>query len=61
MEGNTHMSMAEKNRHHRKGESRAHSLAHKHDSHKMATVVNHVHFERNHGFESTKHKPQKTE
>lgn len=52
------MSMAEKHRHltPRKGESKAHSLAHKHDGHKLATVVNHVHFERNHGFESTKHK-----
>jgi hypothetical protein len=49
------MSMAEKKRHtNRKGESRAHSLAHKHDGHKMASVVNHNHFERNHGFESAK-------
>jgi hypothetical protein len=49
------MSMAEKKRHlTRKGESKAHSLAHKHDSHKMASVVNHNHFERHHGFESAK-------
>jgi len=53
------MSMAEKKRHlhlTRKGESREHSLAHKYDSRKMATVVNHTHFERLNGFESTKHK-----
>jgi len=51
------MSMAEKNRHlTRKGESKAHSLAHKYDARKMASVVNHNHFERHHGFESTKHK-----
>jgi hypothetical protein len=49
------MSMAEKNRHQRKGESKAHSLAHKYDGHKMATVVNHHFFARHHGFESTKH------
>jgi len=56
------MSMAEKNRHlNRKGESKAHSLAHKYDSHKMASVVNHNHFERNNGFESTKHKEKKSE
>ena len=49
------MSMAEKKRHEgRKGESKAHSVAHKHDSHKMATVVNHNHYERNHGYESAK-------
>jgi hypothetical protein len=49
------MSMAEKHRHlTRKGESKAHSLAHKYDSHKMASVVNHNHFERTHGFESAK-------
>lgn len=49
------MSMAEKKRHtNRKGESKAHSLAHKYDSRKMATVVNHTHFERNHGYESAK-------
>jgi hypothetical protein len=57
------MSMAEKNRHlnlNRKEESRAHSLAHKHDTHKMAAVVNHNHFERNHGFESTRHREKKT-
>jgi ribosomal protein S24E len=54
------MSMADKHRHlTRKGESKAHSLAHKYDSHKMASVVNHNHFERNHGFESTKHKEKR--
>lgn len=53
------MSMAEKKRHLRKGESKAHSLVHKYDSRKMATVVNHNHFERNHGYESTKHQDKK--
>ena len=54
------MSMSEKKRHlGRNGESKAHSLAHKYDSHKMASVVNHNHFERNNGFESTKHKEKK--
>jgi hypothetical protein len=49
------MSKEEKKRHtNRKGESKAHSLAHKYDSHKMASVVNHNHFERNHGYESAK-------
>jgi hypothetical protein len=52
--------MAEKKRHAtRKGESKAHSVAHKHDSHKMASVVNHNHFERSHGFESAKRGEQK--
>ena len=55
------MSMNEKNRHTNKGESKAHSLAHKYDSRKAATVVNHIHFERNNGFESTKHKEKKAE
>ena len=41
------MSMAERNRHlTRKGESKAHSLAHKYDGHKMVTVINHNYFER---------------
>lgn len=40
------MSLAEKNRHRRKGESRAHSLAHKYDGHKLAAGVNHGHQER---------------
>ncbi len=54
------MSMEERNRHlTRKGESKAHSLAHKYDTHKMATVVNHNHFERHHGFESAKRSEQK--
>jgi hypothetical protein len=55
------MSMAEKNRHLRKGESKAHSLAHKHDGHKLANVVNHNYFERHHGFESTKHSEKKAQ
>ncbi len=50
------MSLREKARHQRKGISRARSMFHKYDGHKLASVVNHVHFERHHGFESTKHK-----
>lgn len=50
------MSLREKMRHQRKGMSRARSMFHKYDGHKIASVVNHVHFERHHGFESTKHK-----
>lgn len=53
------MSMLEKNRRGRKGESKAHALAHKYDMKKMASVVNHQHFERAHGFESTKHLEKK--
>jgi len=54
------MSMAERNRHlTRKGESKAHSVAHKYDTHKMANVVNHNHFERHHGFESAKRSEKK--
>lgn len=48
------MSMAEKNKHQRKGESKAHSLAHKYDMKKMAAVVNHQDYERHHGYESAK-------
>ena len=48
------MSMREKLRRQRKGESKARSQHHKHDSHKMAAVVNHIHFERFHGYESSK-------
>lgn len=40
----------------KKSGSRARSLFHKYDGHKMTTVVNHIHFTRHHGFESTKHK-----
>lgn len=53
------MSMFEKRRHH-KGESRAHSQHHKYDMRKMASVVNHVHFERQNGFESTKPRGKRT-
>jgi hypothetical protein len=53
------MSMSEKQRHQRKGESKAHSAAHKYDMRKMATVVNHVDYERHHGYESTKHPEKK--
>ncbi|MFZ1248789.1 MAG: hypothetical protein WAQ24_00540 [Candidatus Saccharimonadales bacterium] len=54
------MSLREKMyKKHRKGESRAHSLAHKYDARKLARVMSHVRFERLHGFESTKHKGAK--
>jgi hypothetical protein len=52
------MSLEEKYRHSSKPgktESRARNLRHKFDLHKMTNVVNHVHFERRHGYESTKH------
>lgn len=55
------MSLAEKNRHHLqpgKGESRAHNLHHRFDLRKMSSVVNHIHFERHHGFESAKRGPK---
>ncbi|MBP9852857.1 MAG: hypothetical protein QG629_226 [Patescibacteria group bacterium] len=43
------MSLQEKFRHQRKGEgSKARSTLHKHDGHKMANVVNHVHSVRQH-------------
>lgn len=51
------MSLEEKYRHNGKAgkkESRARNLRHKFDLHKMANVVNHVNFERRHGFESAK-------
>jgi len=41
------MSLSEKFRHQRKKEgSKARSLLHRHDGHKMASVVNHTHHER---------------
>lgn len=40
------MSLAEKNRRNRKGESRARSLAHKYDGHKLAAGVNRTYQER---------------
>lgn len=52
------MSLREKSRHQRKGVSKTRSLLHKHDGHKMASVVNHIHFERHHGFESSKRNEQ---
>lgn len=53
------MSLQAKMHYGRKKMSRARSMFHKHDGHKMSAVVNHVHFERLHGFESTKHKEAK--
>lgn len=54
------MSMAERN-HHKKGESRAHSLAHKYDDKKPATVIGHLFYERHHGYESTKRRGKQVE
>ena len=49
------MSMAEKHRHDtRKGESKVRSQFHKYALQKKAAVVNHVEYERHHGFESSK-------
>jgi hypothetical protein len=48
------MSMSERTRHQRKGESKAHSVHHKYEGKKMAAVVNHVDYERHHGFESAR-------
>ena len=58
------MSMAEKSRHsnaNRKEGSRARSQNHKYEMKKMATVVNHVDYERHHGFESAKRGEKKSE
>jgi len=55
------MSRPEKPHQGKKGESKAHALAHKYDARKMATVVNHNHYERNHGFESAKRGEKKVE
>jgi hypothetical protein len=58
------MSMAEKYRHshlnHRE-ESKARSNARKYEMKKMAVVVNHVEYERHHGFESAKRGEKKSE
>ncbi|HET6924840.1 MAG TPA: hypothetical protein VFH39_03365 [Candidatus Saccharimonadales bacterium] len=53
--------MAEKNRRQPKGkaQSRARATAHKYDMKKMATVVNHVDYERRHGYESAHHREKK--
>lgn len=48
------MSMAERSRHQRKGESRAHSLRRKYSFKKMTAVLNHIDYERHHGFESAR-------
>lgn len=48
------MSQREKSRHQRKGMSKVRSALHKYDGRKMAAVVNHIHFERHHGYESSK-------
>ncbi len=53
------MSLSEKFRHHSKRTSKTRSLLHKHDGHKMASVVNHVHHERLQGSDPGLHyKPQ---
>ncbi|HUB93442.1 MAG TPA: hypothetical protein VMB52_02975 [Verrucomicrobiae bacterium] len=48
------MSKSEITRHQRKGESRAHSQFRKYAMKKMRAVVNHVEYERHHGFESAR-------
>ena len=48
------MSLREKMRHQHKSGSKIRSILHKYDGHKMANVVNHVHFERRHGYESAR-------
>jgi len=48
------MSKAGKTWHGRKGESRSHSLYRKYGQKKMVAVVNHIEYERHHGFESAK-------
>lgn len=48
------MSLREKMRHQHTNGSKIRSALHKHDGHKMAAMVNHVHFERRHGYESSK-------
>lgn len=55
------MSLAEKHRHQRKGESKAHSAAHKYDGHKLAVGVNHNHQDRAAAtiVQKTGHKPVK--
>lgn len=53
------MSMTEKSRHsnaNRREESKERSQSRKYAMKKSATVINHIDFERHHGFESTKHK-----
>ncbi len=55
------MSLREKMRHQPRSGSKLRSVLHKHDGHKMATVVNHVHFERLHGYESTKRSEAQTD
>lgn len=53
------MSLSEKFRHQSKRMSKARSLLHKHDGHKMAAVVNHAHHERAQGDSGTEHKAQR--
>ncbi|GEM_PF-904811 len=48
------MSMAARKRHQHKGESKEHSMHRKYQDKKMAAVVNHVEYERHHGYESAK-------
>lgn len=57
------MSMAERSRHNnhasRKEESKERSQFRKYEVKKQAAVINHINFERHHGFESTKHQSKK--
>lgn len=52
------MSMAERSRHNsgsRKEGSKARSQQHKFEVKKHTAVINHINYERHHGYESTKH------
>jgi hypothetical protein len=58
------MSMAEKFRHsniNRREESKVRSLHRKYEMKKMAAVVNHIDYERHHGFESARRGEKKSE
>jgi hypothetical protein len=48
------MSKAGKSRHNHKGESRQQSLRRRYESKKMTAVINHIEYERHHGFESAR-------
>lgn len=57
------MSKAERSRHNNNGsrreESKERSQLRKYEVKKQAAVINHINYERHHGFESTKHQSKK--
>lgn len=55
------MSMAEKRRRQQTDQSPGHTMKRRDQLHKLMNGVNHSHFERHHGFESTKHPENKTD